>query len=130
MGEAVERDKFYSDSRGPELDRVYWSSDGRDIKAVDYRNPDDCVLRHVKFVKAQVVMITPEEVIDASKLDPAWEKGVGIVNLGKSAWLNSFAPAHLARCDHYQLLFYDESLDIICEGLEFGEGPYGLISNG
>lgn len=112
------------------MDRVYWSTDGRDIKAVDYRNPDDRVLRHAKFIKAQIVMITPEEVIDASRLDPAFQKGVGIVNLGKSDWLNSFTPTHLTRCEHYQLLFYDELLDVICEGLEFSDGPYEAISNG
>jgi uncharacterized protein YfaP (DUF2135 family) len=62
----VHIDTFYSDGRGPELIRIHWTLGGRQLVAVDYFNPDDpydeANLKHVAFLKAQVVMITPEEV--------------------------------------------------------------------
>ena len=62
-------------------------------------------------------MFTPEEVIG----DPG---DGGAVDLGRSEWLSTFAPQHLASCRHFQLLFYDELLDIICESLEFADGVF------
>jgi len=71
-------------------------------------------------------MFTPEEVINYKTLHSAWAmyRGAGIICLGKSAWLNSFSPQHLEKCLHYQLMFYDDLLDVICEKIEAREGSY------
>jgi hypothetical protein len=75
----------------------------------------------------QVFMFTPEEVINYQTLSPIWQQNrkVGIVCLGKSSWLKSFSPRHLDSCAHYQLMFYDDLVDVICEGLKIKEGGYG-----
>ena len=69
-------------------------------------------------------MFTPEEVINYSGWAAGFAQhpGAGALDLGRSPWLRSFSPLHLAKCHHFQLLFYDELYDIICEGLEFGDG--------
>ena len=59
---------FYHDGRGPELQRVRWASPGNHVlRAIEYFCPDDVYeeahLRHVHFVRPQVFMFTPEEVI-------------------------------------------------------------------
>jgi hypothetical protein len=71
-------------------------------------------------------MFTPEEVWDYSKTDDAWAdtSQAAAICLGRSPWLQSFAPTHLERCSHYRIMFYDEFLDIICEGVEAKEGAY------
>ncbi len=71
-------------------------------------------------------MFTPEEVINYQTLSPIWQQNrkAGIVCLGKSSWLKSFNPYHLDSCAHYQLMFYDELVDVICEGLKIKEGGY------
>jgi hypothetical protein len=71
-------------------------------------------------------MFTPEEVINYKALNPAWPtlRPAGILCLGKSAWLNSFSPQHLDDCSHYQVVFYDELLDVICENIEVRKGEY------
>ena len=45
-----------------------------------------------------------------------------IISLGKSPWLLSFRQQHLAQCSHFQIMFYDEYLDIICETIVYGQG--------
>ncbi len=119
-------DQFYSDGRGPELQRVHWALDGQVLRAIDFTNPDETQMRHVFFQSVQVFMFTPEEVISYLSLDPVWStfRRAGIVCLGKSPWLQSFAPHHLSNCDHYQLMFYDEMVDVICEQLVVREGRY------
>ena len=47
-----------------------------------------------------------------------------LFDLGRSDWLRSFAPQHLARCRHYRLVFYDELFDVICEDVECRDGGY------
>jgi hypothetical protein len=117
----VRRDEFRGDGRGPELDRFVWSADGRTLLGAEYRNADSPALRHVRFGGTQVVMVTPEEVIG----DPCVPVGSSYAaDLGRSSWLQSFAPQHLAKCSHYRLLFYDELIDVVCETIEFGPGPY------
>jgi hypothetical protein len=46
------------------------------------------------------------------------------VNLGKAEWLRSFEQQHLDRCSHYRIMFYDALLDVICEDISAGRGPY------
>lgn len=116
MSTPVAADKFQFDGRGPELRRAVWDDRGTALLAVDYTDLDGS-LRHVRFHAPQVAMFTPEEVMAQRGLG-------GAVDLGCSEWLQSFDQQHLARCHHFQLLFYDELLDIICESLEFADGAF------
>ena len=83
-------------------------------------------LRHVKFIKPQVFMLTPEEVESYEAEFNPWEgeKKFALVHLGKSSWFRRFSPRHLANCSHFRCMFYDEFLDVICEKIEIGYGGY------
>ena len=124
--------EFYHDGRGPELLRLHWRSGGVVLAAADYYNPDaphtPSGVRHLRFVRPQAVQITPEEVVDYRRLGlgEALERlrPAAVLDQGRSPWLATFAPRHLARCRHYQVMFYDELLDIICEGIESYAGAY------
>ena len=75
---------------------------------------------------AQVYMLTPEEVHDYTHDEVKWGPSIeqaAAVNLGTSSWLLSFAQQHLAPCNHYRVMFYDEFLDVICENLSAKCGP-------
>lgn len=120
---------FTKDSRGPDLMRVYYIDEGSRIKAIDYCNPDGTYdaqsIRHLRFLESQVHMFVPEEVYNHGKDQIPWRNGrSAAVCLGKSAWLESFLPQHLVNCQHYRLMFYDQVLDIICEGIEAHSGAY------
>ena len=71
-------------------------------------------------------MITPEEVIGDEVLGEllGQHRPAAMFDRGKSEWLRSFAQEHLGRCQHYQLLFYDQLLDVIAEGVEVGRGGF------
>ncbi len=120
---------FWRDGRGPELRRVLWDANGTSVRGIEYVNPDwadaDSDLRHVLFVAPQVVQITPEEVIGSEQMGTRYidHMAAAMFDLGRSGWLKSFAQTHLANCTHIQMLFYDELVDIICEGVICGAGP-------
>lgn len=122
----IHADAFWHDGRGPELVRLHWDLTGRVLIGADYYNPDDPhdlpSLRRVRFVRAQVVMVTPEEVVNYIALGPplAAHRPAAMFDLGRSTWLESFSPRHLASCHHYRLMFYDELLDVIAEGVLLG----------
>ena len=68
-------------------------------------------------------MVTPEEVIgDGAVALLARFRPAAMFDLGRSAWLLSFAQQHLRECRHYQLLFYDDLFDVIAEGVEVAPG--------
>jgi hypothetical protein len=122
---------FYAAGRGPELERVHWGARGQHLQAIDYYNPDDAHLRHVSFHGFQVVAITPEEVIGYRGLRTAFSTHApaAAIDCGQSPWFRSFAQGHLGRCSHFQLLFYDELFDVICERLTFSPGSYSDAMN-
>jgi hypothetical protein len=125
----VHTEFFHSDGRGPELVALRWGFSGRVLEAAEFMLPDAAApgdLRHVRFLRPQVVMRTPEEVIDYREFGSQFAKHrpAAMFDLGKSKWLKSFSQRHLERCTHYQLYFYDELLDVIAEGVAFGAGPY------
>ena len=120
--------EFWHDGRGPELRRVLWGSSGASIRAIEYVNPDwtsDEDVRHLLLQGPQVVQITPEEVIGPGQLGTQYKdhRPAAMFDLGRSAWLRSFMPTHLSKCRHIQMLFYDELIDVICEGVICGVGP-------
>ena len=123
-------DQFYHEGRGPELIKVHYGYDSKVIVGADYflanKPKAQENIRHFKLFKSQVFMFTPEEVENyASEFNP-WEgeSKFALVNFGKSSWLKGFAPNHLTKCNHYRFMFYDEFLDVICEGVEIGFGSY------
>ena len=127
----VESRALALDGRGPELQAVHWCVRGTLISAIDYYNPADVYdaanLKHVFFRAPQVVMITPEEVIGRSQTAHGLIRDcppASMFDLGQTEWLNSFSPRHLAACSHFQLLFYEELFDVICEGTECRPGGF------
>ncbi|NYH26835.1 hypothetical protein [Paraburkholderia bryophila] len=122
---------FHHEGRGPELMKVHYrGASGRAIVAVDYFLSEDSYtpenLRHLRFFKPQVFMFTPEEVEPYTPEFNPWEGETrfAAVDFGKSAWLQRFSSRHLGNCSHYRFMFYDEFLDVICEGVEAGHGAY------
>ncbi|HRF79012.1 MAG TPA: hypothetical protein PL070_02890 [Flavobacteriales bacterium] len=129
MAELINSDLFYAEGRGPELQRLCWSKRGGQLQAIEYFNPDDVFdeasLKHVRFERVQVVMITPEDVIGLDQLKSLADSGsASMLDLGKSPWLLSFSQQHLSSCHHFQLLFYDELIDIICERVTCHAGKF------
>lgn len=124
----IHSSQFYHDGRGPELVQVHWDGAGTQLTAIDYMNPDarSGDLWHVRFAGVQVVMVTPEEVINDIDLDEALmeHSPAAMFDLGRSRWLESFAPRHLARCSHVKLLFYDHLFDVICEQVSCHPGGW------
>ncbi len=127
-------EEFWHEGRGPELRRVLWDARGTSIRAIEYVNPDwtnaDADLRHVVFEAPQVVQITPEEVIDANQVGTRYtdHRPAAMFDLGRSAWLESFTSTHLAPCRHIQMLFYDELIDVICEGVDCAAGAADMAN--
>lgn len=119
-------DEFPRRGRGPTLSKVHWAYDGQVLRAVDYHANDDEKLGHVFFSGMQVVMITPEEVIGNTIFDSLWMENpqAGILCLGKSSWLQTFNQYHLNKCSHFQILFYDELFDVICEEIDVRASSY------
>jgi hypothetical protein len=117
--------KFQADGRGPVLEKVHCAYNGATLRAIDFQNSDD-EIQHLFFTGVQVFMFTPEEVINYKTISALWSENrkAGIICLGRSEWLESFAPQHLDNCDHYQIMFYDELLDVICEHIEVRDGSY------
>ena len=125
----VHIESFYSDGRGPELVALHWSLRGIVLEAAEFKLPDaesSEDLRHVRFLRPQVVMITPDEVIDyrAPSAHLCDHGPAAMFDLGKSEWLRSFSPEHLEKCSHLQFYFYDELIDVVAEGAVFGKGRY------
>ena len=123
------RESFYHEGRGPELQQVHYVGNGTILKAVDYFNPDDEFvpdkMKHLLFRKPQIFMFTPEEAYNNGS-NIQWHKynNAAIVCLEKSKWLESFSPRPLDKCSHYQAMFYDQYLDVICEGIEAKPGSF------
>jgi hypothetical protein len=121
----VSADRFYHDGRGPEL---HLRGRSASIEAIDYQLPDadggPQFEFHLGFHRPQAYMFTPEEVVNYASSNVDWsETGRGaLVSLSRSEWLCSFATRHLERCEHYRAMFYDQMLDIICEGITVNSG--------
>ena len=110
---------FYHDGRGPKLQHVRWHRNGVIPRGFEYYNPDDqydeANLKNIALVGVQVYSMATDEVhgnILASSNSPA-----AIHKVLSSRWLSSFQQRHLISCKHYQVMFYDEIYDIICENI-------------
>lgn len=121
---------FLQDGRGPELLAVHLASGSSRLVAVDFRDPDSSRAGHLRFQGVQAYQFTPEEVADHSQASVDWNRTAGsaLVCLGRSAWLESFSQTHLRHCSHYRAMFYDEYLDVICEGVVVADRTYADAS--
>ena len=41
-----------------------------------------------------------------------------------SDWKNKFSPIHIEDCEHYQIMFYDETYDVLCRKVIANNGKY------
>lgn len=115
---------FYHDGRGPELQKIVWSNNGAILEGFEYYNPDDTYndndLKHLKVVGFQVVTIASEEV--HANIQFECGSNAAIIEIKKSEWFSSYNPRHLLDCKHFQIMFYDEIIDLICEKIIVGKG--------
>ncbi len=127
---AIYPQEFFHDGRGPTLVAVHLARNSAHLEAIDFRLPDSqdipSSLQHLRFLRAQAYMVTPEEVENYSNTSVNWGAtgGGALVSLGRSQWLTSFSPRHLDKCEHFRVMFYDEFFDVICEDIRIGQGAY------
>jgi hypothetical protein len=123
-------EEFFHDGRGPTLVAVHLAPHSAHLIAIDYRSPDSVdrpvPVQHLLFAHAQTFMFTPEEVENyaANAVDWSQTQSGALVSLGRSPWLESFSPMHLGKCEHFRAMFYDEFLDVVCEGVVIKSGAY------
>ncbi len=116
--------EFYHDGRGPELQCVRWGMKGVILKGFEYYNPDDEYkeenLKNIRIEGIQVYSMATEEV--HATILATGESHAAIYEVLNSEWLKSYYETHLAKCKHYQIMFYDEIYDVICEAIIPGSG--------
>ncbi|GGI93485.1 hypothetical protein [Shewanella gelidii] len=115
---------FYHEGRGPELQNVRWKNNGVVLFGFEYYNPDDTYsaenLKHIILNKVQTFSMASDEVhgcIVANR-----DTNAAIHEILDSDWLASFNQAHMSNSKHYQIMFYDEIYDVVCESIKFGLG--------
>ncbi len=116
--------EFYHDGRGPELQAVIWSMKGVILKGFEYYNPhdkyDDDNLRNISLLGVQVFSMTTDEV--HANILATGESRAAIFEVINSPWLKSYNQTHLNYCKHFQIMFYDEIYDVVCEKIIAGLG--------
>ena len=124
MHKEILNNEFYSDGRGPELQRAVWHQNGVKLVGFEYYNPDveynQENLCHLRLIGVEAFSMASDEV-HGEILAKSTTNGA-IFEVTDSAWLKSLKPAHVTNCKHYQIMFYDESFDIICEEIVPGRG--------
>lgn len=116
--------EFYHDGRGPELKLVVWKLNGVIPEGFEYYNPDDVYdedsLKNIRLEGVQIYSMAPEE--NHGNIMATNTSKAGIHEVINSEWLKSFNQTHLGKCKHFQIAFYDEIYDIICEKIVPGKG--------
>jgi hypothetical protein len=119
----LEKD-FHHDGRGPELQNVVWKKSGVIPLGFEYFNPDDEYeeenIKHLKLSGVQAYSMAPEEV--HGSILASGDSNAAILEVIDSEWLKTLLPTHLGKCKHYQIMFYDEIYDIVCESIIPGKG--------
>ena len=117
-------EKFYHDGRGPELITVVWAHKGTVLKGFEYYNPDDEYseenIKHVDLEKVEAYSMASEEV--HGSILASSETKAAIFKIDESEWLKQFNQRHLSNCSHFQIMFYDEIYDLVCESIRIGKG--------
>jgi len=116
--------EFYHDGRGPELQSVIWGANGVLLKGFEYYNPDDKyseeTLKNISLLGVQVFSMAFDEV--HANILASGNSKAAILEVINSEWLKSYYATHLTKCKHYQIMFYDEIYDVICEKIIAGKG--------
>lgn len=120
----VFEDNFYHDGRGPELQKVHWKHNGAVLIGFEYFNPNDVYvpenLKHVILHNVEAFCMSSDEV--HGNIVANGNTNAAIHEIIDSNWMATFNQRHLSNCKHYQIMFYDEIYDVVCEGLLFGSG--------
>ncbi len=120
--------EFHHDGRGPELQKVVWKNNGVTLVGFEYYNPEDTYdeknIKHLRFSGMQVYSMAGDEVHGAQVANG--KTSAAIHEILNSKWLNSYISSHLGKCKHFQVMFYDEIYDIICEDITFGMGKLSV----
>ena len=114
---------FYHDGRGPELQNVVWKEAGVIPVGFEYFNPNDGSeedIKHVVLSGVQAYSMAAEDV--HGNILASGDSNAAILEIVDSEWLKKLLPSHLGKCKHYQIMFYDEIYDIICESIAAGKG--------
>jgi hypothetical protein len=115
---------FYHDGRGPELQNVVWKKGGVIPLGFEYFNPDDGYekenIKHIVLLGVQAFSMATEEV--HGNILASGDSNAAILEVVNSEWLKSYLSIHLEKCKHYQIMFYDEIYDIVCESVVAGKG--------
>ena len=115
---------FYHDGRGPELQKVIWGNKGVTLVGFEFYNPDDIYeeknIKNIELVKVEVFALASEEV--HGNILASAESQAAIFEVLDSNWIKTFQPRHLSKCKHFQIMFYDEIYDVICEDIVPGFG--------
>ena len=121
---AILENVFYHDGRGPELQRVRWGKSGVVLRGFEYYNPDDKYddhsLKHLRLRNVEAYSMGGEEV--HGDILATAESKAAIFRIDNSKWKDSLNQRHLDSCHHYQIMFYDEIYDVICEEIIPGVG--------
>ncbi|MDI4668717.1 hypothetical protein MKZ42_11285 [Pseudoalteromonas shioyasakiensis] len=115
---------FYHDGRGPELQKVIWQKNGKDLLGFEYFNPDDeYSLANLKHIRLDNVIAYSKATVDVHGCILANTKCVAaIFEVPNSNWLPSLNQNEIAGCKHFQIMFYDEIYDVVCKSVITGKG--------
>ncbi|PKD37911.1 hypothetical protein CWO84_21905 [Methylomonas sp. Kb3] len=124
MIEPILENEFHHDGRGPELKRVVWTYEGKILKGFEYYNPEDVYeernIKNIILEKVEVFSMAGEEV--HGSIVANGETKAAIHRIVDSKWKTQFNPRHIADCEHYQIMFYDEIYDVICKSIVASTG--------
>jgi len=119
-------ESFHHDGRGPELQRVIWGLKGVVLKGFEYYNPEDDYdelnIKHLELVKVEAFSQASDEVHGEIFISNVKDSKAAIFRIENSTWLPKFQQIHLSKCAHYQIMFYDEIFDVICQEIKVGKG--------
>lgn len=124
MIEPILENEFHRDGRGPELQRVVWSYEGVTLIGFEYYNLEDeyieANIKNISLKNVEVILMASEEV--HSSIVANGNTKAAIHKILDSEWKKQFNPQHIDNCEHYQIMFYDEVYDVICESISAGIG--------
>ena len=112
--------EFYHDGRGPILKKVIWGHNGVILKGFEFINPNEDILRHLLLKRIEAFSFAGEEV--HVNILASVQNNAAIFKIENSNWKKSFNQRYLSNCNHFQIVFYDEIYDVICENIIFGLG--------
>lgn len=112
--------EFYHDGRGPTLDKVVWERNGIILKGFEFYNPDDNNKKHIILEQVESFAFASEEV--HGNILCSRKSNAALFRVDNSIWKSQFNQRHIAQCNHYQIVFYDEIFDVICRNIIIGNG--------